>query len=217
AELGAEFTIDPTITPMMNGDRSILDLNIPRSKLHEVFHDESLVGNVEDFCAPPGPVDDSIMDGLPCSAGHTACYISPYGDVYPCVQFPLPCGNVRQTKFVDIWQNSPQLPPQRAGKRALGAPAEGSPLDQATPRRTVRAVGTPGLSASLKAARRARTSSHAPAVRVSPTWKATCADHRRRTARSRSPAPATNRSISRRRKPSSRCARASRTVSSAFF
>ena len=33
---------------------------------------------------------------LPCSAGHTACYVSPYGDVYPCVQFPLPSGNVRQ-------------------------------------------------------------------------------------------------------------------------
>ena len=46
---------------------------------------------------------------LPCSAGHTACYVSPYGDVYPCVQFPLPTGNVRQTKFVDIWRDSPQL------------------------------------------------------------------------------------------------------------
>jgi radical SAM protein with 4Fe4S-binding SPASM domain len=46
---------------------------------------------------------------LPCSAGHTACYVSPYGDVYPCVQFPLPSGNVRQTKFIDIWRDSPQL------------------------------------------------------------------------------------------------------------
>jgi len=109
AGLGAEFTIDPTITPMMDGDRSILELNIPRSKLHEVFHDQSLVGNLEEFCAPPGPVDDSIMDGLPCSAGHTACYISPYGDVYPCVQFPLPSGNVRKEKFLDIWRYSRQL------------------------------------------------------------------------------------------------------------
>jgi radical SAM protein with 4Fe4S-binding SPASM domain len=25
------------------------------------------------------------------------------------VQFPLPCGNIRQTRFLDIWQNSPQL------------------------------------------------------------------------------------------------------------
>ena len=49
------------------------------------------------------------LDTLPCSAGHTACYVSPYGDVYPCVQFPLPSGNVRQTKFIDIWQDSPQL------------------------------------------------------------------------------------------------------------
>ena len=44
------------------------------------------------------------MEGLPCSAGHTACYVSPYGDLYPCVQFPLPCGNVRRQKFLDIWQ-----------------------------------------------------------------------------------------------------------------
>jgi radical SAM protein with 4Fe4S-binding SPASM domain len=49
------------------------------------------------------------MEGFPCSAGHTACYISPYGDVFPCVQFPLPSGNVRRQKFLDIWRHSPQL------------------------------------------------------------------------------------------------------------
>jgi radical SAM protein with 4Fe4S-binding SPASM domain len=49
------------------------------------------------------------MDGFPCSAGHTACYISPYGEVFPCVQFPLPTGNVRRQKFLDIWRYSPQL------------------------------------------------------------------------------------------------------------
>ena len=49
------------------------------------------------------------MDERPCSAGHTACYISPYGDLYPCVQFPLPSGNVRTEKFLDIWRHSTQL------------------------------------------------------------------------------------------------------------
>jgi radical SAM protein with 4Fe4S-binding SPASM domain len=29
--------------------------------------------------------------------------------VYPCVQFPLPSGNVRQQAFIDIWNYSPQL------------------------------------------------------------------------------------------------------------
>jgi AdoMet-dependent heme synthase len=110
AELGAQFTMDPTITPMMDGDRSILDLNVDEAALREVFRNESLVGaRIEEFCAPPQGPDADQLDMLPCSAGHTACYVSPYGDVYPCVQFPLPSGNVRSTKFVDIWRDSPQL------------------------------------------------------------------------------------------------------------
>jgi radical SAM protein with 4Fe4S-binding SPASM domain len=68
-----------------------------------------LVGDPEDFCAPPPPVTEGELSGLPCSAGHTSCYISPYGDVFPCVQFPLPSGNVRRLKFLEIWKNSPQL------------------------------------------------------------------------------------------------------------
>ena len=108
-ELGAQFIMDPTITPMMDGDRSILKLNVDEAALREVFRNEALVGNVEEFCAPPQGPDQDALDMLPCSAGHTACYVSPYGDVYPCVQFPLPSGNVRRTKFVDIWRDSPQL------------------------------------------------------------------------------------------------------------
>jgi radical SAM protein with 4Fe4S-binding SPASM domain len=109
AELGARFVLDPTITPMMDGDRSILSLNVDEAALREVFRNEALVGNVEEFCAPPQGPDEADLDLLPCSAGHTACYVSPYGDVYPCVQFPLPSGNVRRAKFVDIWRDSPQL------------------------------------------------------------------------------------------------------------
>jgi AdoMet-dependent heme synthase len=109
AELDARCTLDPTITPMMDGDRSTLKLNVDQEALQGVFRDGALVGNVEEFCAPPRSVDEEALDMLPCSAGHTACYVSPYGDVYPCVQFPLPSGNVRRTRFVDIWRDSPQL------------------------------------------------------------------------------------------------------------
>jgi radical SAM protein with 4Fe4S-binding SPASM domain len=108
-ELGVSYTLDPTITPKMDGDTSVLALRIPGSDLKQVFHSEELVGNVEEFCAPPPTPGEDIMDGLPCSAGHTACYITPYGDVFPCVQFPLPSGNLRRQKFAEIWQNSPQL------------------------------------------------------------------------------------------------------------
>jgi radical SAM protein with 4Fe4S-binding SPASM domain len=108
-ELGAEFTLDPTITPKMDGDRSILGLNAGEIALQKVFRDQALVGNVEEFCAPPSKADGDDFEALPCSAGHTACYISPYGDVYPCVQFPLPSGNVRRTPFFEIWQHSEAL------------------------------------------------------------------------------------------------------------
>jgi len=108
-ELGASYTLDPTITPKIDGDDSIVALRIPGSELHSVFRTEALVGNVDEFCAPPPPAGEDVMEAYPCSAGHTAMYVSPYGDVTPCVQFPLPTGNVRRQKLIDIWRHSPEL------------------------------------------------------------------------------------------------------------
>jgi AdoMet-dependent heme synthase len=108
-EIGVEFHIDPTITPMLNGDRSILSLGISKEELDEVFHTEEFIGNVGEFCAPVAAVDDDVLDGYSCSAGHTLAYISPSGDVFPCVQFPMPCGNVREKTFREIWWRSEAL------------------------------------------------------------------------------------------------------------
>jgi radical SAM protein with 4Fe4S-binding SPASM domain len=108
-ELGVECTLDPTITPMMDGNRSTLDLGVDQNALRQVFRDASLVGDAEEFCAIPAPAGESELDSTPCSAGHTVCYVSPYGEVFPCVQFPLPTGNVRQQRFVDIWRHSDQM------------------------------------------------------------------------------------------------------------
>jgi len=109
AELGVECTLDPTVTPMMDGNRSTVALGVEQSALRQVFRDTSLVGDVDEFCAIPAPAGEDEMESTPCSAGHTACYVSPYGEVFPCVQFPLPTGNVRQQRFVDIWRHSEQM------------------------------------------------------------------------------------------------------------
>jgi radical SAM protein with 4Fe4S-binding SPASM domain len=109
AELGVECTLDPTVTPMMDGNRGVLDLAVDQGTLRQVFRDAALVGDVDEFCAIPAPPGESELESVPCSAGHTACYVSPYGDVFPCVQFPLPTGNVRQQRFVDIWRHSDQM------------------------------------------------------------------------------------------------------------
>ena len=107
--LGVDYTLDPTVTPKLDGDTSILSLRVDDDVLDEVFADPELVGDVEEFCKPPAAVDDDVMEGYSCSAGHTACYINPYGEVFPCVQFPLPTGSVRKQKFSDIWYQSPQM------------------------------------------------------------------------------------------------------------
>jgi radical SAM protein with 4Fe4S-binding SPASM domain len=109
AEIGVDCTLVPTVTPKMDGDRSVLSLNVDGSALGQVFRDQSLVGKVEEFCATSTKPDEEELESLPCSAGHTSCYISPYGDVYPCVQFPLPSGNIRSQTFLDIWRSSTQL------------------------------------------------------------------------------------------------------------
>lgn len=111
-QLGVGYNVDATITPMMDGDRSILELNVDPATLQGIFHDSSLVGgDSAAFCAPPSDamsLEDAYAT-LPCSAGHTAAYISPYGEVFPCVQFPYLVGNIRQQSFIDIWRDSPQL------------------------------------------------------------------------------------------------------------
>ncbi len=116
AELGVLYTLDPTITPMMDGNTDVLALRIPGEELPQLFRNSTLVANPEEFCALPVPVTDADLEGYSCSAGHSACYISPYGDVFPCVQFPLPTGNVREQKFLDIWNYSPQMTEVRSIK-----------------------------------------------------------------------------------------------------
>lgn len=108
-EIGAGFILDPTITPHLNSERSLLGLNISREDLGKVLRDVRIRGNTGDFCSPASAPNEAELDGFPCSAGHTTCYISPYGEVYPCVQFPLPSGNVRRQSFIDIWRESSQL------------------------------------------------------------------------------------------------------------
>ncbi|MGE5406041.1 MAG: putative heme d1 biosynthesis radical SAM protein NirJ2 [Candidatus Saccharibacteria bacterium] len=42
-----------------------------------------------------------------CLAGISYCIISPKGDVQPCAYLNMPLGNVKETSFVEIWQNNP--------------------------------------------------------------------------------------------------------------
>jgi radical SAM protein with 4Fe4S-binding SPASM domain len=118
--MGAGFSIDPMITPAMDGAREVLGLNIDAARLAALYQDRTLAPDTpEPGAAPAGPVaPEDAGQMVPCSAGHTLAYISPYGEVFPCVQFPYSCGNVRQQRFADIWKDSPQLAEVRSVRLA---------------------------------------------------------------------------------------------------
>lgn len=42
-----------------------------------------------------------------CGPAINGCCVDPYGDVFPCVAFRVPIGNVRRTRFRDLWHAPP--------------------------------------------------------------------------------------------------------------
>ena len=127
-KLGVPYILDLTITPMMDGSSGPLAHRASVSSLLPVLQDARL-----QTCKPQPtsatarpesvwPLGSAVSSGiespayqdLPCSAGHNSCYISPYGDVFPCVQLPQAAGNLRREKFGDIWYHAPQLERLRA-------------------------------------------------------------------------------------------------------
>src|SRR6202521_4026966 len=129
-KLGIPYILDLTITPMMDGSDGPLAHRAPVSSLLPVLQDPLLHA-----CQPqPGAqaasavnasppafgsavssgIESSAYEDLPCSAGHNSCYISPYGDVFPCVQLRQAAGNLRHQRFGEIWYQAPRLERLRA-------------------------------------------------------------------------------------------------------
>jgi radical SAM protein with 4Fe4S-binding SPASM domain len=129
-KLGVPYVLDLTITPMMDGSETTLVHRVSVSSLLPVLRDPALracnprpdshsFNGREAIPAVTGSavssgIESAAYEDLPCSAGHNSCYISPYGDVLPCVQLPQAAGNLRREKFEDIWYHAPQLERLRA-------------------------------------------------------------------------------------------------------
>lgn len=120
ADLGVPYVLDLTISPKMDGDASVLELrNSAQDVLpvlrdsafgaHACSRDDAFEAALALGSATSSGIESSAYDDIPCSAGHNSCYISPYGDVFPCVQMPLPTGNLRRQAFADIWYRSPEM------------------------------------------------------------------------------------------------------------
>lgn len=98
--MGIACRVDPLIFP--RNDRSSIPL-AQRLSDEELVLAYQYLGTAIVAKEPPGL---SAKDKSMCGAGHDSCCISPYGDVYPCVQFFFKLGNIRENSFYEIWHES---------------------------------------------------------------------------------------------------------------
>ena len=131
-KLGVSYSFDPTITPMMDGSGGPLAHRVSTAALLPVLQDPVLSAchprpGAPPALAPPSAktapalasavssgFESSAYEDIPCSAGHNSFYISPYGDLLPCVQLPVRAGNLRRQRFSEIWYHAAPLEQLRA-------------------------------------------------------------------------------------------------------
>jgi radical SAM protein with 4Fe4S-binding SPASM domain len=92
-QIGAEMTFRD------DGNRAPLGHQLPPGELKQWL---------QHFGATPADAPREL-DSEVCTTGKTMMVVSPYGDVYPCMQIKQSQGNVRQQALADIWQNAPFL------------------------------------------------------------------------------------------------------------
>jgi radical SAM protein with 4Fe4S-binding SPASM domain len=94
------------------GARAKIDLGLAPTKS----------GNEFPFRLEPGPADFTRCGWRPgapakdeaacqgtCKAGRAICSVSPSGNVFPCIMFPLKLGNLRYSSFDKIWGLEPRV------------------------------------------------------------------------------------------------------------
>jgi len=94
----------PTIFAKTDGNQSPISLNMTDENLNLIIKDIDTINKIF-----KNDNDNQYFDDLPCSAGFNCCSIDCEGNVYPCNQFLLKCGNIFEDEFFNIWNNSQSL------------------------------------------------------------------------------------------------------------
>ena len=110
-ELGADYQLDPTVKPKMNGDRSPLRFAVPPDELRDkVLWRPDLqsvlsMEQAEGMCDGENPRQGK--DGGMCAAAKGLITVNADGTISPCAMFPLHGGSFKDAPIEDIWFRSP--------------------------------------------------------------------------------------------------------------
>lgn len=134
--LGLPLQIDPEVTPRDNGDVEPLAIALSREGLERLFAAQAArarrggravsVAREGDEGTVPVPLEKH------CGAGSAGIAVDPYGNVYPCVQWRRPVGNLHRQSIRDIWKDSAGLREVRQltahAKEVVDAHGDAGPL-----------------------------------------------------------------------------------------
>lgn len=96
--IGSRFIFSLTIIPKINGSKEILEFRLNQDQLKELFC-------LEDWMIE-GITKGGVHSYKPlCSAGINSLYISPYGEVFPCVVLREHCENLKELPLREIWKS----------------------------------------------------------------------------------------------------------------
>ena len=118
--LGCRMQFDPEVTPRDDGDKEPLSISPTAEGLRQLFRFEreraeaAKKGKVEGVPSPSAVAvvregDDHIRPASTekhCGAGSSGIAVDPFGNVYPCVQWRRPIGNLHQSSIKQIWAGS---------------------------------------------------------------------------------------------------------------
>jgi MoaA/NifB/PqqE/SkfB family radical SAM enzyme len=113
--LSLPLQIDPEVTPRDDGDREPLRVAPTREGVLRLFRVQMERGRAAGGEGPAevarGADDGTVPTpaGKHCGAGSSGLAIDPYGNVYPCVQWRKPVGNLHQQALREIWTGSAGL------------------------------------------------------------------------------------------------------------
>jgi len=137
-ELGVPLQVDPDVTPRDDGNRGPLEVSPTREGVLRLFRLQFERGR-KAAAGAPAEVARGADDGtLPapvhkhCGAGSSGLAVDPFGNVYPCVQWRRPVGNLHSQGIKEIWRSSAGLAEVRGltveVKQRLGEEGPGSSL-----------------------------------------------------------------------------------------
>lgn len=129
--LGVTLSFDPQVTPRDDGDMEPLSIRPSSDAVKRLHRLQKLRYDQQRFKAKSGNAGQGMRQGTRqrkehhedrsggnenrsggskyCGTGSAGVTIDPYGNVYPCVQWRKPVGNVHEQTIGEIWKNSRAL------------------------------------------------------------------------------------------------------------